>query len=73
MVNNLNSLLFLENDVSKIVNKVRNTINRNTQLNIMVCGAAGIGKTSFIRLFLKKFNYMKAEEVINLVGKNQSL
>ena len=35
----------------------------------MVCGAAGIGKTSFIRLFLKKFNFKKAEEIINQVGK----
>jgi septin family protein len=27
-----------------------------TDFNILVCGAAGIGKSSFVELFIKKFN-----------------
>jgi septin family protein len=34
----------------------------------MVCGAAGIGKTSFVKLFLKKFNHHQAEEIIKGIG-----
>jgi len=30
----------------------------------MVCGAAGIGKSSFVDLFMKKFNLQEATEVI---------
>ena len=57
----------LENDIAEAVSKVAARIHRNKQLNIMVCGAAGIGKTSFIRLFLKKFNHKEAERIINSV------
>ena len=35
-----------------------------TDFNIMVCGAAGIGKTSFIDLFLKKFNLKAARDLL---------
>jgi len=38
----------------------------------MVCGASSTGKTSFIELFLKKFNYKKALEVINSKSKDPS-
>jgi len=30
----------------------------------MVCGAAGIGKTSFIDLFMRKFNMKEANDFI---------
>jgi septin family protein len=31
----------------------------------MVCGASGIGKTSFVELFMKRFNKKLAEKVLN--------
>lgn len=31
-----------------------------TDFNILVCGAAGIGKSSFVELFIKKFNHSEA-------------
>lgn len=31
-----------------------------TDFNILVCGAAGIGKSSFVELFIKKFNLTEA-------------
>ena len=40
-------------------------MKRNKHLNIMVCGAAGIGKTSFVHLMLRKFNARKSEDVIS--------
>jgi septin family protein len=39
-------------------------INKTTYLNIMVCGASGVGKSSFIEVFLKKFNLKKAIDLI---------
>jgi septin family protein len=39
----------------------------------MVCGAAGIGKTSFVKLFLKKFNHRMAEEIIKGIGNEYSI
>ena len=63
------NIIFIDHEVAKIVDTVRSRINRNKQLNIMVCGAAGIGKTSFIKLFLKKFNHKRAQDIINSVGK----
>lgn len=38
---------------------------KHRKLNIMVCGSAGIGKTSFVKLLLRKFNNRKSEEAIN--------
>lgn len=35
----------------------------------MICGAAGIGKSSFVDQFLKKFNKKRAEELLNKKGK----
>jgi len=37
--------------------------------NIMVCGASGIGKTSFIDLFMKKFNLDDVQDISSYVGK----
>jgi predicted GTPase len=33
-----------------------------TDFNILVCGAAGVGKSSFVELFLKKFNFTEAKQ-----------
>lgn len=33
-----------------------------TDFNIMVCGSSGIGKTSFVDLFLKKFLVAETNE-----------
>jgi DNA polymerase III gamma/tau subunit len=35
----------------------------------MMCGPAGIGKTSFIKLFMKKFNSKQAQGIIGTMGK----
>lgn len=35
-----------------------------TDFNILVCGAAGIGKSSFVELFIKKFNLTEANKII---------
>jgi septin family protein len=35
-----------------------------TDFNILVCGAAGIGKSSFVELFIKKFNLAEANVII---------
>lgn len=35
------------------------------RFNIMVCGPAGVGKSSFIDLFLKKFNLKAAKEKLD--------
>jgi septin family protein len=35
----------------------------------MMCGPAGIGKTSFIKLFMKKFNSQQAQALISTMGK----
>ena len=35
-------------------------VTKGTYFNIMVCGAAGIGKSSFTELFVKKFNFKEA-------------
>lgn len=35
----------------------------------MVCGPAGLGKTSFVRLFMNKFNKTKAEAELKKRGK----
>lgn len=40
-------------------------------MNIMVCGPSGVGKTSFIELFMKKFNYKKAIAQINSARKSK--
>ena len=50
--------------MSNVIHEVKRRIQRNQQLNIMVCGAAGIGKSSFVKLFIKKFNLKSAEIVI---------
>lgn len=34
--------------------------------NIMVCGASGIGKTSFIELFMLQFNKHEASKILDL-------
>ena len=48
------------------MNNLINGVKRTTYLNILVCGQSGIGKSSFIELFLKKFNLKAAEELLNL-------
>jgi predicted kinase len=30
----------------------------------LVCGPAGVGKSSFVELFIKKFNFIEANKVI---------
>ncbi len=40
-------------------------IHRVKPLNIMVCGPAGVGKTSFIKLFMMRFNKKQAEKKLN--------
>lgn len=37
----------------------------------MVCGPAGVGKTSFIKLFLKKFDFQKTRDLIRKKSKTQ--
>ena len=39
-------------------------------MNIMVCGPAGIGKTSFVKMFLEKFDSEKARELIKIRSKH---
>ena len=38
-----------------------------TNFNILVCGSAGIGKSSFIDLFMEKFKYKENSDIL---GKN---
>ena len=37
----------------------------------MVCGSAGIGKSSFAELFIKKFNFKEAKTSQSQFGQNQ--
>ena len=53
-------LNLLDSNVAERMNAFVRGIQKNTYLNIMVCGSSGIGKTSFIELFLKKFNLKAA-------------
>lgn len=58
------------------MNNLIHGVKRTTYLNILVCGQSGIGKSSFIELFLKKFNLKAAEELLNLkvrVNKDQNM
>ena len=53
---------------SQVVDKmnfVMRASKKNTHFNIMVCGSSGIGKTSFIEMFLRKFHANAADELIN--------
>ena len=52
-------------DVIRVMNNSLRGIKKKTYLNILICGSSGIGKTSFIELFLKKFNSKAAEELLN--------
>lgn len=52
----------LDKNVHSVIQQVANILKNNKHLNIMVCGAAGIGKTQFVKLFMSKFNKSKAEE-----------
>ena len=38
--------------------------------NIMVCGPSGSGKSSFIDLFIRKFNFKVAEQLIKKAEEN---
>ena len=38
--------------------------------NIMVCGPSGSGKSSFIDLFIRKFNFKVAEQLIKIAENN---
>ena len=49
----------------RVMNNSLRGIKKKTYLNILICGSSGIGKTSFIELFLKKFNSKAAEELLN--------
>lgn len=40
-------------------------MKENIQLNIMVCGETGVGKTKFIDMFIKKFNLKQTNERLN--------
>ena len=35
-----------------------------TNFNILVCGSSGIGKSSFADLFMKKFNFAEAKQIL---------
>lgn len=39
----------------------------------MVVGASGVGKSAFIELFLKKFNYREASKVMNKISKHNAI
>lgn len=49
--------------IERVEKSIRQT--KHKKLNIMVCGASGIGKTSFVKLLLRKFNHRRSEEAIN--------
>ncbi|CDW82547.1 cell division protein [Stylonychia lemnae] len=46
--------------------------SKSKYLNIMVCGPAGIGKSSFIELFLEKFNKVQFQELISKRSNNKN-
>lgn len=52
------------NDVQENLQNMSRLMKTKQQLNIMVCGQAGIGKTSFIKLFLKKYNLDEAQKLL---------
>ena len=56
---NINNLHQLNQEDSNLAHK-----GVSTDFNIMVCGGTGIGKSSFVDLFLKKFNYSEATKII---------
>ena len=43
-------------------------LTKGSYFNIMVCGAAGIGKSSFADLFIKKFNFREASSKLNMIS-----
>jgi septin family protein len=58
----------IENNAYIAIQRAYQKLDGNKRLNIMVCGPAGIGKTSFVHLFMEKFNKPKALEELKKRG-----
>ncbi len=50
-------ILIIAEEITNNIYKMQKMMQPHKQLNILVCGPSGIGKTAFVKLFLKKFNY----------------
>eukprot|EP00347_Sterkiella_histriomuscorum_P009092 403342549 len=66
LINGQQNLLSSTYDISS------NLRHKHSKLNVMVCGPAGIGKTSFLKVFLKKFDKNQFKSVSKDRSKQQT-
>jgi septin family protein len=51
-----------------MINHLNTDSKTHQKINIMCVGPAGVGKTSFIEIFMKKFNFNMASKDLNFSG-----